>query len=157
MDKNKLSISPDEFIELFEKAMTKLAMSVDKEMGEERSLIYFEQLRKYKIEEIQAAVNQAIHDNEFNLIPTVGKLIRYIEDNREERREKWPRLEHLEKWPEISDERLKELLQTIYKELEGKGQVLSGEEREKKWKENKERLQKQISLVKQNAGRAEPK
>ena len=150
------NISPDEYLDLFEKAMKKLAMAVDKEMGEGRYLIYFEQLHPYSIEEIQAAVDQAIHDEEYNVIPAVGKLIRYIEEAREERREHWPRLEFKEEWPTILPERLRELIQPFYDKLEKQKRELSPRERETKWKDNKEKLQKQISLVKRNAEPAEP-
>ena len=84
-----LSISPEEYLDLFGKAMKKLEKSVEKEMGEERFLIYFEQLHKYTIEEIQDAVDQAIHDQHFSLIMPVGKLIWYIEQARLAKREQY--------------------------------------------------------------------
>jgi hypothetical protein len=84
VSKNKSQITPDEYLDLFEKAMKKLSLAVDKPMGEARTLIYFEQLHTYSIEEIQAAVDQAIHDEEYSQIAPVGKLIRYIEEAREE-------------------------------------------------------------------------
>lgn len=88
MDKNKSQITPDEYLDLFEKAMKKLSLAVDKPIGEERTLIYFEQLHTYPIEEIQVAVDRAIHEEEYSQIAPVGKLIRYIEEAREAERGK---------------------------------------------------------------------
>jgi hypothetical protein len=150
------SISPDEYLELFKGAMKKLAMAVDKEMGEARYLIYFEQLHTYGIEEIQAAVDQAIHNEEYNVIPTVGKLIRYIEDAREEQGERWPKLEFKEEWPTMTSERLKELIQPFYDRLAKQEKELK-ERRETSWKKNKKILEGQINLVKLNADPAEQK
>jgi len=82
-NKNPLNISPDEYLDLFNKAMKKLEAAVDKVMGEERMLIYFEQLHKYSIDQIQEAVDMAIHDEEYSQITPVGKIIRYIEEIKE--------------------------------------------------------------------------
>lgn len=157
-EEKKSNISQGEYLDLFEKAMLKLAMAVDREMGEERILIYFEQLHVYSIEEIQVAVNQAIHDEEFSVIPPVGKLIRIIEDARKEKGERWPalRLEHFEKWPEITNERVKELIQPFYDKLNKIEEELSPEEREERWKRNREKLKVQGNLVRRNAEPVEP-
>lgn len=157
MEKQKeSSISSDKYFNLFGKAMKKLAMAVDKEMGEARLLIYFEHLHTYKIEEIQAAVDDLIHDEEFNVIPTVGKLIRYIEDAR---REKWNIYNPFQiesKREEISSERLKELLRPFYEKL-AMAEEREREERELQWQKNKEKLQGQANLVKLNADPVEQK
>jgi hypothetical protein len=151
-NKKELNIKPDEYLDLFKKAMKKLAMAVDKEMGEERYLIYFEQLHVYQIEEIQAAVDQAIHDEQYNVIPAVGKLIRIIEDAREERSERWPvlKLEHFEDWPTISDERLKELVRPFYEKLDKQKKEFSTGEREARAEENKKILRQQAKLINLN-------
>lgn len=151
-NKKELNIGPDEYLDLFKKAMKKLAMAVDKEMGEERFLIYFEQLHIYRIEEIQAAVDQAIHDEEYNVIPTVGKLIRLIEDARRENREQWPtlKLEYLENWPTISDERLKELVRPFYEKIDKQKKELSPEESEARSEEKKKILKGQAKLITRN-------
>jgi hypothetical protein len=78
------SDAASEYLGLFERAMKKLALAFDKEMPKERFLIYFEHLSKYTIEEIQYAVNRAIREEEYNVIPPVGRLIKYIEEMREE-------------------------------------------------------------------------
>jgi len=154
-NKKESNISPAEYLDLFKKAIKKLAMAVDKEMGEERYIIYFEQLHVYQIEEIQAAVDQAIHDEEYNVIPTVGKLIRLIEDGRRENKERWPtlKLEHFENWPTISNERLKELVQPFYDKFNEIDKELSPEDREMRSKEKKEILKHQAKLI--NLNRAE--
>lgn len=86
MDKNKSQITPNEYLDLFENAMKKLSIAADKPMGEARTLIYFEHLHVYSMEEVQAAVNRAIHEEEYSQIAPVGKLIRYIEEERETQR-----------------------------------------------------------------------
>lgn len=119
VDKNQKesSISPSEYLDLFEKSMKKLAMAVDKDMGEGRYLIYFEQLHGYSIEEIQAAVDQAIHDEEYNVIPAVGKIIHYIERAKRERAERYNPFQIEFKREEILPERLRELIKPFYDKL----------------------------------------
>jgi hypothetical protein len=145
------NISPDEYLDLFEKAMKKLAIAVDKEMSEPRYLIYFEHLSSYSIEDIQYAVNRAIHEEKFSVIPPVGKLIKFIEELKMERREWWPKLEYHETWPDTPPERVRELIQPFYDKLAKQEKALSEAEREEAWKRNKEKLLKQADLVKQNA------
>lgn len=146
-----MAMTPKEYIDQFGGLMKKLAVATGKEMPEARTLIYFEHLHTYTIEEIQAAVNQAIHEEEFSVIPTVGKLIRYIEDARREKAGRWPQLEFKEEWPTTPPERVKELIQPFYDKLAKQEKALSEAEREEAWKKNKEKLLKQADLVKQNA------
>ena len=150
------NINLNEYLDLFKGAMKKLAMAVDKEMGEARLLIYFEHLHTYKIKEIQAAVDDLIHDEEFNVIPTVGKLIRYIEDAR---REKWNIYNPFQiesKREEISSERLRELLKPFRDKLVA-AEEREREERELRWQKNKEKLEGQVNLMKVNADPAKLK
>lgn len=153
MDKNQKgsSISPDEYFDLFGKAMKKLTIAFDKQMSEARLVIYFEHLSSYSIEDIQHAVNRAIHEEEFSVIPPVGKLIKFIEESKAERRERWPRLEFKEEWPTTPSERVRELIQPFYDKLAKQEKALSEAEREEAWKRNKEKLLKQADLVKQSA------
>lgn len=158
MDKNQKpsSISPDEYFDLFGKAMKKLAESVEKIMGEGQLLIYFEQLCRYQIGEIQTAVNEAIRGNLFSVIVPVGKLIRYIEDVRRERWEQYNPFQIEFKRDEISSERLRELLKPFRDKL-AMAEDREREERELKWQKNKEKLQGQTKLVKLNADPVERK
>jgi hypothetical protein len=157
-NKKESNISREEYLELFEKAMKKLALAIDKVMGEERYFIYFEQLHKYPIEEIQAAVDQAIHDEEFSVIPPVGKLIRYIEDAREERRLRFRpvMIEYQEQWPEVSQVVREKYIKPLMEKL-GMNEGKTPEEKETRWKERKEELRKQVSLVKRTAEPVEPR
>jgi len=153
-NKKGSNTSQNEYLDLFNQAMKKLAMAFDKVMGEARTLIYFEHLHIYNIEEIQAAVNQAIHEEEYSVIPPVGKLIRYIEDARAESRERWPQLEFKEEWPMTPPERVRELIQPFYDKLANQEKELR-ERRETLWEKNKEILRGQTNLVKLNADPAD--
>lgn len=157
-NKKESNINRKEYLELFEKAMKKLAMAVDKVMGEERYFIYFEQLHKYPIEEIQVAVDQAIHDEEFSVIAPVGKLIRYIEDAREERRLRFRpvMIEHEERWPEVSEEVREKYIKPLMKKFR-MDEEKTREEKETQWKDRKEELKSQLNLVKRSAEPAEQK
>lgn len=150
------NISPDEYLDLFEKAIKKLAMAIDKVMGEGRYLIYFEKLHSYSIEEIQAAVDQAIHDEQYNVIPAVGKLIRYIEEARREVADQYNHFQIEFKRDEISSERIRELLRPFHDKLAAVEQK-EREERELRWQKNKEKLEGQAKLVKLNADSVERK
>lgn len=158
---NEKKLSQSEYLDLFEKAMKKLAIAFDKEMSEGRFLIYFENLCSYSIEDIQYAVNRAIREEEYNIIPPVGRLIRYIEELNEKKREMaYNLLNYNEKWPIVSIEKVREIVKPFYDKVMKHEKILSEEEREKKWKENKEKLQrqiKQITIVKENVESAEKK
>ena len=148
MEKQKGSnINPDKYLDLFKGAIKKLAMAVDREMGEERYLIYFEKLHIYQIEEIQDAVDKAIHYEEYNVIPAVGKLIRYIEDERRERGGQYNTFQIESKPEDLPPGRLKELL----KPLQDKFAALEKKEREERElrQKNKEKLKKQAEILKQ--------
>lgn len=146
-----MAMTPKEYIDQFGGLMKKLAVAMGKEMPEARTLIYFEHLHTYTIEEVQAAVDEAIHEEEFSVIPPVGKLIKFIEESKTERRERWPRLEFKEEWPTTPPERVKELIQPFYDNLAKQEKELSEAERQERWKKNKEKLLKQADIVKQSA------
>lgn len=157
MEKEKGSnTTPGEYLDLFNKAMRKLAMAVNQEMGKERHLIYFEQLHGYRIEEIQAAVDRAIHDEEFSVVTPVGKLIRYIEEARREGSEDLGAIQIQYREREITSERLKELLKPLYDKW-GMSIEPTEEERRAQWEERKRKLKAQANLVKQTADPVEQK
>lgn len=131
-----------EYLILFEKAMKKLALAFDKEMPKERFLIYFEHLSKYTIEEIQYAVNRAIREEEYNVIPPVGRLIKYIEEMREENY--FPMLEY-QKEERMSKEKAREALNKIFSLIDEKGKQ-NEEKRLIKFEERREQLRKQAKL-----------
>jgi hypothetical protein len=127
-----------------------------KEFSEQRVAIYLEHLQSYSLEDIWEAVKKAIHEETYSQIPPVGKIIAMIEETNEEKTERWPRLEFKEEWPDTPIEKVRQLIQPFYDKLE-KQKKSSEEERQTKWKDSKDRLQKQISLVKRNVGPVEPK
>jgi len=123
--------------------MKKLALAFDKEMPKERFLIYFEHLSKYSIEEIQFAVNRAIREEEFNVIPPVGRLIRYIEEMREENY--FPMLEY-QKEERMSKEKAMEALNKIFSMIDEK-EKQNEKDRVIRFEERRERLRRQAKLV----------
>jgi len=123
--------------------MKKLALAFDKEMPKERFLIYFEHLSKYSIEEIQFAVNRAIREEEFNVIPPVGRLIRYIEEMREENY--CPMLEY-QKEERMSKEKAMEALNKIFSMIDEK-EKQNEKDRVIRFEERRERLRRQAKLV----------
>lgn len=156
MDKNKLQITPNEYLDLFDKAMKKLSLAVDKPIGEARTLIYFEHLHAYSIEEIQAAVNRAIHEEEYPQIPPVGKLVRYIEEEREETRRGSFLMESaafLEERPQSREEgktqavKVLRMIDTKISEIEGKEKEKRGLE----WEVKKKILKDQAKLITLNS------
>lgn len=149
------SINPEQYWAQFKEIIKYIEAAMGRDFTEERVAIYLEHLQEFSIEEIWEGAKRAVHEETYSQIPPVGKIIQIIEDNREEKRERWPRLGYKEEWPDTPIERVKELVQPFYDKLERQKREISEEGRENRWKENKDKLQKQISLVKQNAGPAE--
>jgi len=152
VDKNKSQITPNEYLDLFDKAMKKLSLAVDKPIGEARTLIYFEHLHAYSIKEIQEAVDRAIHEEEYSQIAPVGKLVRYIEEGREETRRGSFLIESAVLLEERSQTREEgkaqavealRLVNTKISEIEGKEK----EKRELEWEVKKKILKDQAKLI----------
>jgi len=151
------NINPEQYWDAFKEIIKYIEEAMEKEFSAGRVAIYLEHLQDYSIEEIWEGVKKAIHEETYSKIPPVGKIIAVIEEAHEEKRDRWPRLEHIEPWPDTPPERVRELVKPFYDKLAKQEKELSGEERETRWKENKEKLQRQISLVKLNADLADKK
>lgn len=140
----RLNTNPEQFWQGFLKCMVKLEEAYGKEMTEGRAAIYFENLRGYSIGEIEGAVNQAILEQEF--FPTVARLIRLLEEQREEKGERWSTLylKHKEE-SRLSPEEAKKGLEMIYKRLAETDQKAAEEQkRAKEEKKTKEEDRKRV-------------
>ncbi|MFB3886318.1 MAG: hypothetical protein ACE144_13930 [Thermodesulfobacteriota bacterium] len=134
--------------------MAELEEAYGKEITEGRAAIYFKELRVYPIMEIEEAINRAIHEQDF--FPPVSMLIRFIEEQREEKRNQWPifsmtALEYKEEWPTVPPEKL----QAIIKPLMDKWKIqeqLPEEERRKRREESRVKLEDQKRILKVEFG-----
>lgn len=149
----KSNISPEEYWAEFKKIIEYIEEAMGREFSETRVAIYLDHLQKYSIEDIWDGVKVAIQEEAYSQIPPVGKIISFIREAREERGDRWPRLELKEERPNMTPERVRELLQPFYNRLaeHEKESKESKERGEILWKTKKENLSKQVPLVKRSA------
>jgi hypothetical protein len=132
--------------------MAKLEEAYGKEITEGRAAVYFENLQMYSIAEIEGAVNRAIREETF--FPTVAMLINLIEEQREEKGERWStiQLDYREE-DRLSPEEARKGFEMIYKKIEeviqkdSEKERIAKEEKKRRWEERKKKLLDQKAIV----------
>ena len=156
VEQKESNTSHEQYWAEFKEIIKFIEAAMGKEIPEERVGIYLTFLQEFSIEEIWEAAKQAVREETYSQIPPVGKIVSIIELKHQAKKDRWPSLEFKEKRSEIMPERLREITKPFWDKLE-KLEKEEQEERQKKCKTNREILEGQIRLVKQNAEPVEKK